>query len=101
MNQPITDSKGVLTTEGGEDIIKRASMFECECPKHLVGIFNHIRKFTDYEKNCLNLSPKDVITHEWLLSQAEELELRVSSLIVKLSRAEKMIDDNNRVIDEK
>ncbi len=100
MKKSVTDSSGVLTVEGGENLLKKASVFECECPKHLVSIFNHVRKFTEYEQNCLNLSPKDVITHEWLLTQSKEIERTLSALIIKLSRAEKMIDENDCIIED-
>lgn len=89
----------LLTEEASRELIKRASVLACECPRHLVNILRAVREFEIYERGCVNRSPQDRETHEWLYMAARNLDQMLSSTIVQLARLEGMIDDGNRFVD--
>ena len=99
MKHSVINNQGRLTAEGITDISTAMTGYEFESPKHLLHILAALRNFQAYEQACINLEPANVITHEWLLHSTVELDRQLSSILVKLSRAEKFIDQNNRVVE--
>lgn len=88
----------LLTQYAENEIIKKAAMLECECPKHLVLILAEIRKFQAYEQTCIARSEKDRETHEWLYQASINLDQMLSATIIQLARLEGMVDSENQII---
>lgn len=95
----ILDDNQLLTKIGSEELVRRASIIACECPRHLISILDKIREFQEYEKSCINRLPQDKETHEWLYQSARNLDQMLSATIVQLARLEGMVDEQNRFID--
>lgn len=93
------DDQNLLTEHATEELVRRAAILQCECPRHLVDILRSIREFQTYEKNCKVNSPKDADTHDWLYQSAINLDRMLSQTIIQLARLENMIDDQNQIID--
>ena len=99
MNIRLLDDSSLLEENAANEIVARASMINCECPKHLVAILHEIRKLQAYEKKCAADSEKDRAIHEWLYTSAKNLDQMLSGTIVQLARMEGMIDDENQIVD--
>lgn len=96
----LTDKTGIITSEALELLSKRAPDVSCECPGHLIQIYNKVKAFTEYQKNCLNVSPQDELIHKWLESTIINLEHILSNTIISLARMEGMIDHENQIVDD-
>lgn len=88
----------LLTTFAEKEIVSKASMLDCECPRYLVDILTKVREFQKYEQNCQNGSEKDRATHEWLYQAAINIDQMLSATIIQLARLEGMIDEQNRIV---
>ena len=88
----------LLTSFAEKEILKKASLLDCECPRHLVNILEQVREFQKYELSCQNKSEKDRSTHEWLYQAAINIDQMLSATIIQLARLEGMIDDQNQVV---
>ncbi len=95
----ILDESQLLTKTGAEELVRRASVLACECPRHLITILEQVRAFQDYEQKCIARSPEDKETHEWLYLSARNLDQMLSATIVQLARLEGMIDERNEFAD--
>ena len=95
----ILDENQLLTAAGAEELTRRASSLACECPRHLIAILDHVRSFQAYEQSCINRSPQDKETHEWLYLSARNLDQMLSATIVQLARLEGMVDELNEFRD--
>ena len=94
----LTDKMGIITKEALEALIKRASDVSCECPGHLIQIFQKVKAFTEYQKNCLNETPQDELIHKWLETSSVNMEHILSNTIITLARMEGMIDEDNNIV---
>lgn len=99
ITQSFLDDQNLLTEFATEELVRRAAILECECPRHLVDILRSVREFQQYEKSCKVNSAKDAETHEWLYQSAVNLDRMLSQTIIQLARLENMIDDQNQIID--
>jgi len=95
MSKKILNDLGIITEEALTELQKRAPNTSCECPAHLIKIFETVRAFTKYQENCVDEKPQDELIHQWLKSSSKTLEHQLSSLIITLARFEGMIDDEN------
>ena len=95
----ILDDNQLLTKTGADELGHRASVLACECPRHLLGILEQVRAFQAYEQTCINKSPQDKETHEWLYLSARNLDQMLSATIVQLARLEGMINERNEFAD--
>ena len=93
------DKRGILTSESLDEFEKRGNGVSCECPDHLVQILRRIREFTEYQDECINLTPQDELTHNWLKTTSLNLEHIVSSTIVNLAKMEGILSHDNEFID--
>jgi inactivated superfamily I helicase len=98
MAKPILNEKSQLTEESLEDIIRLASVMDCECPRYLVKILEGVREFKEYEKNCAISHEKDRQIHHWLEGAADNLDRMISTTISQLARMEGMIDEDNCIV---
>ena len=94
----LLDDLQLLTKFASDEIVAKASVLACECPRHLVDILEKVREFQQYELECKNNSDKDRATHEWLYQAAINLDQMLSATIIQLARLEGMIDEQNRII---
>ena len=99
MNQPLLDESLLLTPYAQEEIVRRAAVLECECPRYLVQLLTQVREFQAYESNCETQNPKDANIHQWLYASAKNLDQMLSATIIQLARMEGMIDEENRIVD--
>jgi hypothetical protein len=88
----------LLTDYANAEIVKKASVLDCECPKHLSEILAKVREFQIYEQSCILKNEKDRETHEWLYQAAINLDQMLSTTIIQLARLEGMIDSENRIV---
>lgn len=93
---PLVNAQGALTEDAKDNILKRATNVECECPEYLMKVAAAITDFQIYETNCLVNDLKQREIHEWLLEKSYELELQLSNIIVELMQKEGFIDENYR-----
>lgn len=96
----LLNKSGLISDEAIERLKKRAPDVSCQCPGQLIEIFRTIQAFTEYQKNCLNAKPQDILIHKWLESTGLNLEHILSNSIITLARMEGMIDENNQIIDD-
>ncbi|GAB4417110.1 MAG: hypothetical protein OHK0056_25840 [Bacteriovoracaceae bacterium] len=54
-----------------------------------------VQAFTEYQKNCINQTPQNVMVHQWPETTSMNLEHILSNTIIALARMEGMIDDQN------
>lgn len=94
----LLDDLQLLTPYASQEILKRASSLECQCPKHLAEILGRVREFQAYELRCINLSEKDRATHEWLYQAGINIDQLLSATIIQLARLEGMVDADNRIV---
>jgi len=94
----LLDDLQLLTAYAETEIVKQASVLECECPKHLAVILAKVREFQVYEQNCMQRSEEDRETHEWLYQAAINLDQMLSATIIQLARLEGMVDSENRIV---
>ncbi len=98
MKRELLDSKGIITKEALEKLKEVAPNVSCECPAYLIKIYELVKEFSDYQEECLNETPQDVLIHEWLKSSSQNIEHIVSNTIVTLARLEGMITSENEII---
>lgn len=89
------DEKGLLNDQGREIFKKIGANTSCECPHHLVEIFETVQKFTLYQQDCLKNSPQDEYVHNWLFATSKNFEHLLSGTIMTLARLEGLLDENN------
>jgi hypothetical protein len=94
----LLNDQQLLTNFAEKEIIDRASVLACECPRYLVDILIKVRDFQQYELKCQSGSEKDRDTHEWLFQAAINIDQMLSATIIQLARLEGMIDEQNRII---
>lgn len=94
----LLDEQQLLTSYAEQEIVRQASVLDCECPRHLALILEKVREFQKYELSCQNKSEKDRATHEWLYQAAINIDQMLSATILQLARLEGMIDDENRIV---
>lgn len=100
MSKSIFDNLGILSEHALLELQKRASDTSCECPAHLIKIFETVKAFTAYQENCVNEKPQDEHIHQWLRASSKTLEHQLSNIIITLARFEGMIDENNKFNDD-
>ncbi len=95
---PLLDELQLLTEYANTEILKKASVLDCECPRNLSQILAAVRDFQKYEQACIHKSEKDRETHEWLYQAGINLDQMLSATIIQLARLEGMIDSENRIV---
>lgn len=98
MTKSLLDSNGIIGQEALSKLEEVAPDVSCECPAHLIQIYKSVKAFTEYQKNCIDERPQDVLTHEWLKSTSQNLEHLLSNAIVTLARLEGMVTDDNEIV---
>lgn len=80
-----------------EAICEAANVIACECPSYLVQLLAHVREFRRYTVGCVERFPRDVETHHWLSTQADQMEALLSQTLVELMRRENLLNDQNQL----
>lgn len=86
-----------LTDEALLEICRAAQVIACECPAYIARLLRQVRVFREYTTNCLEQFPDDLETHQWLSSQAQEVEKILFQTMIELMRREGLIDANHYV----
>lgn len=97
-NAELLNETQLITDYAKKEILEKASVLACECPRHLVDILEKVREFQQYELKCQNSSEKDREVHEWLYQAAINIDQMLSATIIQLARLEGMIDEQNRIV---
>jgi hypothetical protein len=95
----ILDERGILLPEFIEGLKERSRTVSCECPEHLIALFDSVKAFTKYQEDCLIEKPHDETVHKWLKSSSINMEHFLSATITSLSRMEGIIDNDNNFVD--
>ncbi|MBD2097315.1 hypothetical protein H6F90_19640 [Trichocoleus sp. FACHB-591] len=78
-------------------ICEAADVIACQCPSYLVHLLKEVKEFHRYTHECIQTSPQDASTHDWLSAQAAQVETMLSHIIFELLQRENLIDEQNNL----
>lgn len=99
MSSPI--QKTVSLTDFSDDdlleICRAADVIACECPGYVARLLRQVRAFRSYTLSCIDQFPADAKTHEWLASQAEQVDKILWETMITLMQQEGLLDEEGQV----
>lgn len=78
-------------------ICENANVVACECPARLVDLLQKVRKFRRYTFECIEQYPDDIEMHQWLDEQVQQIELRLSEVILEFMQKEDLMNEQNQL----
>jgi hypothetical protein len=82
-------------------ICENANVIACECPARLVDLLQKVRKFRRYTFECMEQYPDEIEIHQWLDRQVQQIELRLSEVMLEFMQKENLMDEQNQLDLEK
>lgn len=83
------------------EICTAANVIACECPGYLARLLRQVRAFRKYTSNCIEQFPEDAETHQWLISQAKQVEQLLVQTMLELMQKEELLDSNGQLLLER